>query len=313
KLDRDNKVPGLVSLMESRCAARWRVDRVCSEEAEVMESSCCQWSLTEYPNSNSWYEKVKAGKESIIQSSSQEAHENSGGAAEIHSSADRISCALHRIRKSLLKEKVAIRCIAYSMPQGDTAHMLKKVFSKCCSEGDSSTVDMDFPKHSILQAFCVMLLAWMLVRCQNPVKPEEEEEEEAMKEADNATLTTTECPLECSCTADGTVDCAGVDLTEFPEELPDKIRRLSLQNNKIKKITVEHISHLHQLETLNLQNNWLTTEGLEAEGFEMLEQLAYLYLANNKVGLKANKMASAWDAKNKRIELSSGMLLSFAF
>ncbi|KAM4574277.1 podocan isoform 1-T2 [Fundulus diaphanus] len=142
---------------------------------------------------------------------------------------------------------------------------------------------MDFPKHSILQAFCVMLLAWMLVRCQTPVEPEEEEEEEVVKEADNATLATTECPSECSCTADGSVDCAGVDLTEFPEELPDKIRRLSLQNNKIKEITVEHISHLHQLETLNLQNNWLTTEGLEDEGFEMLEELAYLYLANNKL------------------------------
>lgn len=24
---------------------------------------------------------------------------------------------------------------------------------------------------------------------------------------------------------------------------------------------MEHISHLHQLETLNLQNNWLTTQG----------------------------------------------------
>ncbi|PWA14435.1 podocan [Gambusia affinis] len=142
---------------------------------------------------------------------------------------------------------------------------------------------MDFPKHSILQAFSVMLLAWMLVRCQTPVEPEEEEEEEAVKEADNATLVTTECPSECSCTTDGTVDCAGVDLTEFPEELPNKIRRLSLQNNKIKEITVEHISHLHQLETLNLQNNWLTTEGLEDEGFEMLEELAYLYLANNKL------------------------------
>uniref|UniRef100_A0A3Q2PGU8 Podocan n=1 Tax=Fundulus heteroclitus TaxID=8078 RepID=A0A3Q2PGU8_FUNHE len=142
---------------------------------------------------------------------------------------------------------------------------------------------MDFPKHSILQAFCVMLLAWMLVRCQTPIEPEDEEEEEVVKEADNATLATTECPSECSCTADGSVDCAGVDLTEFPEELPDKIRRLSLQNNKIKEITVEHISHLHQLETLNLQNNWLTTEGLEDEGFEMLEELAYLYLANNKL------------------------------
>ncbi|XP_032428894.1 podocan isoform X1 [Xiphophorus hellerii] len=142
---------------------------------------------------------------------------------------------------------------------------------------------MDFPKHSILQAFSVMLLVWMLVRCQTPVEPEEEEEEEAVKEADTATLVTTECPSECSCTTDGTVDCAGVDLTEFPEELPNKIRRLSLQNNKIKEITVEHISHLHQLETLNLQNNWLTTDGLEDEGFEMLEELAYLYLANNKL------------------------------
>ncbi|XP_032428895.1 podocan isoform X2 [Xiphophorus hellerii] len=101
---------------------------------------------------------------------------------------------------------------------------------------------MDFPKHSILQAFSVMLLVWMLVRCQTPVEPEEEEEEEAVKEADTATL-----------------------------------------NNKIKEITVEHISHLHQLETLNLQNNWLTTDGLEDEGFEMLEELAYLYLANNKL------------------------------
>lgn len=33
------------------------------------------------------------------------------------------------------------------------------------------------------------------------------------------------------------------------------------QNNKIEKITAEHISHLHQLDTLNLQNNMLTTDG----------------------------------------------------
>lgn len=88
---------------------------------------------------------------------------------------------------------------------------------------------MDFPKHSILQAFSVMLLAWMLVRCPTPIEAEEEEEEEVIKEAENPPLVTTECPSECSCTADGTVDCAGVDLTDFPEELPNKIRRLSLQ------------------------------------------------------------------------------------
>lgn len=147
-------------------------------------------------------------------------------------------------------------------------------------------MDMAFPKHSILQVLSVLLLAWVLVRCQAPVQPEEEEEEPT-KDADIATVRTKseviECPPDCSCTADGVVDCAGVDLIEFPAGLSDKTRQLSLQNNMIEEITVEHISHLHQLETLNLQNNWLTIDGLEDEGFEMLEQLAYLYLANNKL------------------------------
>lgn len=146
---------------------------------------------------------------------------------------------------------------------------------------------MAFPKHSILQALSVLLLALVLVHCQAPLEPEEEEEEEPIKENNISTMVTKsellECPLECSCTAEGSVDCAGVDLTEFPAELSDQTRQLSLQNNKIKEITVEHISHLHQLETLNLQNNWLTSAGLEDEGFEMLEELAYLYLANNKL------------------------------
>lgn len=146
---------------------------------------------------------------------------------------------------------------------------------------------MAVPKHSFLQALSVLLLAWVLVRCQSPVEPEEEEKEEPTNEVDVTTALPKseriECPLDCSCAAEGVVDCAGVDLTEFPNKLSDNTRQLSLQNNKIEEITVEHVSHLHQLETLNLQNNWLTTNGLEDEGFEMLEQLAYLYLANNKL------------------------------
>ncbi|MED6280329.1 hypothetical protein CHARACLAT_009730 [Characodon lateralis] len=46
--------------MESRGAACLRVDRVRSEEAKVMKSGCCQRSLMEYPNSNSWHKKAKA-------------------------------------------------------------------------------------------------------------------------------------------------------------------------------------------------------------------------------------------------------------
>ncbi|XP_037325922.2 podocan isoform X2 [Pungitius pungitius] len=152
---------------------------------------------------------------------------------------------------------------------------------------ESLAVDMAFPKHSFLQALSVLLLALVLARCQAPLETEEEDEEERVKEAATATEVTKseplECPPECSCTAEGAVDCAGVDLTEFPAELHENTRQLSLQNNKIAEITLEHISHLHQLETLNLQNNWLTTNGLEDEGFEMLEELAYLYLANNKL------------------------------
>ncbi|KAM9831311.1 podocan [Neosynchiropus ocellatus] len=146
---------------------------------------------------------------------------------------------------------------------------------------------MDFLKHSILRSLCLLLMACALVQCQAPLEFEEEEEDEAIMETDLATAQTKtepiECPTECSCTVEGGVDCAGVDLTEFPPELSEKTRQLSLQNNKIEEITVEHISHLHQLETLNLQNNLLTTEGLEDEGFEMLDELAYLYLANNQL------------------------------
>ncbi|KAM3875797.1 podocan [Diretmus argenteus] len=147
---------------------------------------------------------------------------------------------------------------------------------------------MTFPKHSILQTVSVLLLAWVLVRCQAPLEPEEEEEEEEpIEETDLLTglkkETPVACPSQCSCTVEGSVDCAGVDLTEFPSDVSENTRQLSLQNNQIQEVTVDHISHLHQLETLNLQNNWLTTHGLEDEGFEVLEQLAYLYLANNNL------------------------------
>ncbi|XP_054644845.1 podocan [Dunckerocampus dactyliophorus] len=145
-----------------------------------------------------------------------------------------------------------------------------------------SAASMAFPKHSIPQALSVLVLAGLLVLGQVPV---EQEAEEPVKQPDIAVAKSdpSECPVDCSCTAEGTVDCAGVDLTEFPGELPDTTRQLALQNNKIEEIRVEHLSHLHLLETLNLQNNWLTTDGLEDEGFEMLEELAYLYLANNKL------------------------------
>lgn len=90
----------------------------------------------------------------------------------------------------------------------------------------SFAVDMAFSKNSFLRALSVLLWAWVLVQCQPPLKPVEEET--------NITSVVMKfepvpCPLDCSCTAEGSVDCAGVDLTEFPAELSDKTRQLSLQ------------------------------------------------------------------------------------
>lgn len=94
----------------------------------------------------------------------------------------------------------------------------------------TSALNMAFPKHSTLRALTLLLLAGLLVRCQAPLDPEEEEEEE---ETNITTVVSKpevfECPAECSCTAEGAVDCAGVDLTEFPPELPERTRQLSLQ------------------------------------------------------------------------------------
>lgn len=91
-------------------------------------------------------------------------------------------------------------------------------------------VDMAFPKHSILQALSVLLLAWVLVHCQAPLEAKVEEDDETDAAATTGTKSVLiECPAECSCTAEGAVDCAGVDLIEFPAELSEATRQLSLQ------------------------------------------------------------------------------------
>uniref|UniRef100_A0A8C9T6W2 Podocan n=1 Tax=Scleropages formosus TaxID=113540 RepID=A0A8C9T6W2_SCLFO len=142
-----------------------------------------------------------------------------------------------------------------------------------------------------LRTLYILILALALVHCQ--AEPEEEEEEEweedGVEEVEDTTLSIMlktgddSCPQNCNCIAEGVVDCAGVDLKEFPSDLSEDTRQLSLQNNQIETVTVENLARLHQLETLNLQNNRLTSHGLEDEGFEILEQLNYLYLANNKL------------------------------
>lgn len=145
--------------------------------------------------------------------------------------------------------------------------------------------------HRLLELAFVVLLGFTLVQCQGEMDLEFHLPEKDM-ELDGGDDSTGEeknvkekifCPEKCSCSVEGSVDCNGVSLIEFPEELSEHTRQLSLQNNQIAEVTLEHLSHLQQLETLNLQNNRLTTQGLDDEAFHILERLSYLYLANNKL------------------------------
>ncbi|KAG7264831.1 hypothetical protein CRUP_001475 [Coryphaenoides rupestris] len=105
------------------------------------------------------------------------------------------------------------------------------------------------PKSPALRALGLLLLAGVLVEGQPPpagqrmdeqregVWEEEEEEEEEVATVTVATGVAL-CPPECSCAVEGVVDCAGTDLTAFPEEISPNTWQLSLQNNQIQEVTL---------------------------------------------------------------------------
>ncbi|KAL8164527.1 UNVERIFIED_CONTAM: hypothetical protein K2H54_052973, partial [Gekko kuhli] len=91
------------------------------------------------------------------------------------------------------------------------------------------------------------------------------------------------CPANCTCPAEETVDCGGLDLHIFPGNLSKSIQHLSLQNNRLQELPYNELSRLAHLRTLNLHNNHITSEGLPDEAFESLQALQYIYLANNQL------------------------------
>uniref|UniRef100_A0ABI7ZEF5 LRRNT domain-containing protein n=1 Tax=Felis catus TaxID=9685 RepID=A0ABI7ZEF5_FELCA len=94
---------------------------------------------------------------------------------------------------------------------------------------------------------------------------------------------TINCPRDCACSQEGVVDCGGIDLREFPGDLPEHTNHLSLQNNKLEKIPPGAFSELSNLRELYLQNNYLTDEGLDNETFWKLSSLEYLDLSSNNL------------------------------
>nr|XP_045372034.1 podocan-like protein 1 [Camelus bactrianus] len=93
------------------------------------------------------------------------------------------------------------------------------------------------------------------------------------------------CPPRCSCPRADTVDCDGLDLRVFPDNITRAAQHLSLQNNQLQELPYNELSRLSGLRTLNLHNNLISSEGLPDEAFESLTQLQHIYVAHNKLSV----------------------------
>ncbi|XP_011526613.1 podocan-like protein 1 isoform X4 [Homo sapiens] len=108
------------------------------------------------------------------------------------------------------------------------------------------------------------------------------------------------CPLRCSCPRVDTVDCDGLDLRVFPDNITRAAQHLSLQNNQLQELPYNELSRLSGLRTLNLHNNLISSEGLPDEAFESLTQLQHLCVAHNKVRVPPQQPAEQrWPAPRR--------------
>ncbi len=85
-------------------------------------------------------------------------------------------------------------------------------------------------RRGLLEMLCLVLLGWTLVRGQAETTDLKLGEEDG--EAEDTPVTVElqiSCPEKCSCSEEGAVDCNGVSLTEFPQDLSEQTRQLSLQ------------------------------------------------------------------------------------
>lgn len=88
-------------------------------------------------------------------------------------------------------------------------------------------------RRGLLELLCLVLLGWTLVRGQVETTDLKLGEEDREAEDPPVTVKNVElqisCPEKCSCSEEGAVDCNGVSLTEFPQDLSEQTRQLSLQ------------------------------------------------------------------------------------
>ncbi|MEQ2185871.1 hypothetical protein GOODEAATRI_022633, partial [Goodea atripinnis] len=87
------------------------------------------------------------------------------------------------------------------------------------------------------------------------------------------------CPDGCVCDDQLVVQCAGQDLTLFPNDLPLATRQLILSNNRIGDLPALQLNYLSDLVYLDCSNNSLTE--ISESTFGNLRKLAYLDLSFN--------------------------------
>lgn len=87
------------------------------------------------------------------------------------------------------------------------------------------------------------------------------------------------CPDRCVCDDQLVVQCAGQDLTLFPNDLPLATRQLILSNNRIGDLPALQLNYLSDLVYLDCSNNSLTE--ISESTFGNLRKLAYLDLSFN--------------------------------
>ncbi|XP_062990769.1 keratocan [Elgaria multicarinata webbii] len=95
---------------------------------------------------------------------------------------------------------------------------------------------------------------------------------------------TFECPQECFCPHNfpTALYCDNKELKEIPA-IPARIRYLYLQNNLIETVTGKSFANATQLRWINLNNNKITSSGIEKDVFSNLKSLLYLFLEDNEL------------------------------
>lgn len=79
-----------------------------------------------------------------------------------------------------------------------------------------------------------LLVLWLLVSSPNVIHGQNDEDNEFLENSSallnpDPNFPALDCPKDCRCTQEGVVDCGGIDLKEFPMNVPELTNHLSLQ------------------------------------------------------------------------------------